>query len=175
VRIAAAAVLVACIAGFFYWWMFRRNFVSTDDAYARADSAQISSRVPATVARVLVENDFAVSAGQPLVELDPADYKVAVDRARAVLDQDEAELRGAEITVPRWTCRPPRRFRLPRPHLKAPRTRSNKAATHWDSSRAAGPPPRPTSSRRNAITGGSKPFKSRRGDRTPIRAGPDNL
>ncbi len=77
-----------------------RNLVSTDDAYARADSAQISSRVPGTVIQVLVDNDYHVDAGQELLELDPSDYKVAVDRAKATLEQDEADLRSAEITVP---------------------------------------------------------------------------
>jgi membrane fusion protein (multidrug efflux system) len=47
-----------------------------------------------------VDNDFAVQAGQPLIELDPADYKVALDRAKAALDADEADLKGAEIMVP---------------------------------------------------------------------------
>lgn len=99
-RIAATVVIVASLAGFAYWWIFKRNLVSTDDAYARADSAQISSRVSGTVLRVLVENDFAVTAGQSLIDLDPNDYKVAVDRARAALEQNEADLRAAEITVP---------------------------------------------------------------------------
>ena len=63
-----------------------RNYATTDDAYARADSAMVSVRVPGTILKVLVDNDFAVQTGQTLIELDPADYKVAVDRAKAALD-----------------------------------------------------------------------------------------
>ncbi len=77
-----------------------RNYVTTDDAYARADSAMVSARVPGTIISVLVDNDFAVQTGMPLVELDPADYRVAVNRAKAALDSDEAELKAAEILVP---------------------------------------------------------------------------
>jgi len=99
-RIAAVVTLVIVCAGFGYWLIFKRNLVSTDDAYARADSAQISSRVPGTISRVLVDNDYHVDAGQTLIELDPSDYKVAVDRAKATLEQDEADLRAAEIAVP---------------------------------------------------------------------------
>jgi membrane fusion protein (multidrug efflux system) len=55
--------------------------------------------VPGTVTRVLVENDSPVEAGQVLVELDPTDYKVAVEKARAVLAEDEAQVQGAEVAV----------------------------------------------------------------------------
>jgi len=99
-RLGAMAVLVIAGAGFVYWYLFLRDMVTTDDAYARADSAQISSRVSGTVTRVLVDNDYAVATGDTLVELDPADYRAAFDRAAAALEQEEADLRAAEITVP---------------------------------------------------------------------------
>ena len=40
------------------------------------------------------------ATGQPLIELDPADYKVAFDKAKAALEGDEADLKAAEIMVP---------------------------------------------------------------------------
>jgi len=100
IKIGAFTVLVLAVVVGTYWWVFMRNYVSTDDAYARADSSIVSVRVPGNILKVLVDNDFAVQTGQPLVELDPADYKVAVDKAKAALDQDEAELKSAEIMVP---------------------------------------------------------------------------
>ena len=100
IRIGIVVLIVLLIAVGLYWWFFIRNYESTDDAYARADSAMISSRVPGTVIKVAVDNDYAVRTGQPLVELDPTDYKVALDKAQASLDQVEAELKGAEILVP---------------------------------------------------------------------------
>ncbi|SPF42003.1 Secretion protein HlyD family protein [Syntrophobacter sp. SbD1] len=100
IKAGGSVLLVLVIAASIYWLVFKRNYVSTDDAYARADSAMVSARVPGTVLKVLVDNDFAVSTGQPLIELDPADYKIAVDKAKAVLDGDEAELKAAETMVP---------------------------------------------------------------------------
>ncbi len=100
IKIGACIVLVLAVLATFYWWVFKRNYVTTDDAYARADSAMVSPRVPGTILRVLVDNDFAVETGQPLLELDPADYKVAVDRAKAALDENEADLKAAEVLVP---------------------------------------------------------------------------
>ena len=100
IKIGAISILVLAVVVLIYWWVFMRNHVSTDDAYARADNAVVSSRVSGNVLTVFVDNDFAVQAGQPLIELDPADYKVAVDKAKAALDADDAELKGAEIMVP---------------------------------------------------------------------------
>jgi len=87
------------LLGTAYWWSFMRNRVSTDNAYVKADSAQLGSRVPGTVDRVFVENDFPVETGQVLLELDPADYGVALEKARAQLAQDEADLLGAEVAI----------------------------------------------------------------------------
>jgi membrane fusion protein (multidrug efflux system) len=100
IKIGACIVLVLAVLTTAYWWVFLRNYVTTDDAYAKADSAMVSARVPGTIIRVLVDNDYAVPTGESLIELDPADYKVAVDRAKAALDSDEAELKAAEILVP---------------------------------------------------------------------------
>jgi len=100
IKIGGLIVLVVALVACIYWWIFKRNYVSTDDAYARADSAMVSARVPGNVVQVFVDNDFAVHTGQPLIQLDPADYKVAVDRAKAALDEDEANLKAAEVMVP---------------------------------------------------------------------------
>jgi membrane fusion protein, multidrug efflux system len=83
-----------------YWFMFQRHRSVTDDAYVMAESARISSRVPGTVLRVLVDNDHPVQAGQVLVELDPRDYRIEVDRARAGLARAEANIHAAELNVP---------------------------------------------------------------------------
>jgi membrane fusion protein (multidrug efflux system) len=100
IKIGVIALLVLTVVAVIYWWVFMRNYVTTDDAYARADNAVVSTRVPGNILTIFVDNDFAVQAGQPLIELDPADYKVALDRAKAALDADEADLKGAEIMVP---------------------------------------------------------------------------
>ncbi len=100
VKIGVAVILILTVAIIIYWWVFVRNYESTDDAYARADNAIVSVRVSGNVLKLFVDNDFAVQVGQPLFDLDPADYEVAVDKAQAALDADEAILKGAEIMVP---------------------------------------------------------------------------
>ncbi|HBZ53828.1 MAG TPA: hypothetical protein DEO88_00350, partial [Syntrophobacteraceae bacterium] len=99
-RAVLGIVLLGVLLGSGYWFVFLRNRAVTDDAYVMADSARISSRVPGTVLRVLVENDRPVQAGQVLVELDPRDYQLEVERARAGLARIEANIRAAELNVP---------------------------------------------------------------------------
>ena len=91
--------VIIAVGGFIYWWLFKYNRVSTDDAYARADSAQVSSRVSGTIQRVLVDNDDFVSAGQTLVDFDPAVYKASVQQAQARLAQAEADVGAKEASI----------------------------------------------------------------------------
>jgi membrane fusion protein (multidrug efflux system) len=93
----ALLVLAGAVAA--YWWFFLRNQVSTEDAYVDADVAQISARVPGTVARVLVDDDDPVTVGQKLVELDSTDYQVAVARAQAALAQAEADIQASRSSL----------------------------------------------------------------------------
>src|ERR1700694_5943359 len=84
-----AGVLVAALGGLLYW-LHARNFEDTDDAEVDANISAVSARVPGTVTRVLAEENQAVKAGDPLVELDDADLQVAVAQARAAVAQAEA-------------------------------------------------------------------------------------
>lgn len=95
----AAIAVIAVILGVAYWFFFKYNHVSTDNAYVMADSAMISSRIPGTIKDVLVENDTAVKAGQALIALDPRDYQLAVDEAQAALSRIEADLKGMGLSV----------------------------------------------------------------------------
>jgi membrane fusion protein (multidrug efflux system) len=82
-----------------YWWFYMRGRVSTDDAYVMAHTASISSRINGNVSEVRVDNDEHVNEGQVLVQLDPRDYQVAVDRAQAVVAKMEADIKSEEMNV----------------------------------------------------------------------------
>jgi membrane fusion protein (multidrug efflux system) len=85
--------------GMAYWWLFLRERVSTDNAYVVADTARVSARVPGRVQRVLAENDQPVEQGQLLLELDPADYRVALEKAEASLARMQADIQAAEALL----------------------------------------------------------------------------
>ena len=66
------------------------NHATTDDAYTTGHLHYISSRVTGTVIDVLVDDNQFVKQGQVLVQLDPRDYQVKVDAARASYIKDKA-------------------------------------------------------------------------------------
>ena len=61
------------------------RYVETDNAYVKADKVPISTEVLGRVAKVFVEENQQVRAGQPLFELDQESFRVAVAKAEAEL------------------------------------------------------------------------------------------
>ena len=99
IRMAAAVLVVAAI-GVGVWLWLTAGRESTDDAQIDARVTQIAARVGGTVKKVAVNDNQLVEAGAMLVELDPRDYQVAVDRARAELADAEASGIAAQNSVP---------------------------------------------------------------------------
>src|ERR1051326_4114912 len=97
--IIAALVIVLLIGGFFIWRYYSVR-ESTDDAQIDGHINPISPRVTGTVLRVLHDDNEVVQAGTLLVELDPKDDQVAVDRARADLANAQANAVAANVGVP---------------------------------------------------------------------------
>ena len=100
--VLAAAVLVLIAAAFFVWHYYSVR-ESTDDAQIDAHIDPISARVTGTVLRVLHDENEVVQAGTVLVELDPRDYQVALDRAKADLANAQASYVAANVGVPLTT------------------------------------------------------------------------
>jgi membrane fusion protein (multidrug efflux system) len=73
---------------------------TTDDAQVDAHLTQMAARVSGTVTKVAVDDNQLVEAGALLVELDPRDYQVAVDKARAELADAEATAVAAQSSIP---------------------------------------------------------------------------
>src|ERR1051326_8992315 len=97
--IVAVIVLLIIGAGIFFWHYYSVR-ESTDDAQIDGHINPISPRVTGTVLRVLHDDNQLVQAGELLVELDPKDYEVAVDRARAELANAQANAVAANVGVP---------------------------------------------------------------------------
>src|SRR5258708_7301453 len=83
VALATRAILVVAVAGTLYYWRYARFIVSTDDAYAQADSTILASRVSGYIAAVQVEDNQHVKAGQILAHIDDRDYRATLDQTRA--------------------------------------------------------------------------------------------
>jgi membrane fusion protein (multidrug efflux system) len=97
--VIAALVILLLIGGFFIWRYYSVR-ESTDDAQIDGHINPISPRITGTVLNVLHDDNEVVQAGTLLVELDPKDYQVAVDRARADLANAQANAVAANVGVP---------------------------------------------------------------------------
>ena len=84
VRLGLAVAVVASSYGIWHL-LVGRNFVSTDNAYVSAESANITPLVSAMVTAVRVRDTQSVKAGDILVELDPANARIALAQAEADL------------------------------------------------------------------------------------------
>jgi membrane fusion protein, multidrug efflux system len=75
-----------------YWWTEGRFFVSTDDAYVRADMSVIAAKVSGYVTEVPVTDNTSVKAGDVLTQIDDRDYKIAVEASQNRLATQDATI-----------------------------------------------------------------------------------
>ena len=94
-----AVLLVLGAAGFLYW-LHARQFEETDDAQIDAHVAPVTTRIDGTVTRVYVDNNQVVKAGDPIADLDPRDFDVALHQAQAAFAQARSMVTSQEPNVP---------------------------------------------------------------------------
>jgi membrane fusion protein, multidrug efflux system len=77
--------LVLLVGG--YWYVTGGQIMSEDDAYVEAEKVGVSTDVSGIVKDVDVKENEHVTAGQVLYRLDPAQFQIALDNAKANLKQ----------------------------------------------------------------------------------------
>jgi membrane fusion protein, multidrug efflux system len=88
------ALLLAFVTG--NWWFTEGRWIeSTDNAYVQGDITVLSPRIDGDIAAVLVTDNQRVRIGDPLVELDPADWRARAMQAEATV----AEARASVATL----------------------------------------------------------------------------
>jgi membrane fusion protein (multidrug efflux system) len=97
----ALLAVVLAVAAVGYWaWSYYSIRETTDDAQIDGHINPISARVGGTVVAVNVDDNQLVHAGDVLVQIDPRDYQVALDRAKADLAQAAAASQAAQTGIP---------------------------------------------------------------------------
>jgi len=97
----AIVVLLIGIGLAAYWYLHGRWYESTDDAYVGGRIVQITAEIPGTIRTIFPQETDSVAAGELLVELDPADARVALDTAVADLASTVRQVRGQFVQVER--------------------------------------------------------------------------
>jgi membrane fusion protein, multidrug efflux system len=89
--IFALLVLAAASYGVHYF-LVGRFFVSTDDAYVRANNTMLGARVAGHIADIIPGDNTLVHKGDVVLRIDDGDYKIAVDAARTRIATQEATI-----------------------------------------------------------------------------------
>jgi membrane fusion protein, multidrug efflux system len=69
-----------------------RFYISTDDAYVRANNTTLGARVSGHVAAILAGDNTLVRAGEVIFRIDDGDYRIAVDAARNKIETQQATI-----------------------------------------------------------------------------------
>ena len=101
-----AALAAAIVAGGYFYWRHGNLYPSTEDAYVEANVVRVASQVTGAITQVHVQDQQHVQAGEPLFEIDPRPFELAVAQAQARLQiakqgmgSDMAAVRAAEAEV----------------------------------------------------------------------------
>ena len=93
VLIGAVLLLALAAAGYgTYYVMVGRFFISTDDAYVRANNTMMGARVTGHITAILPKDNALVHAGDVVFKIDDGDYRIAVDAARTKIATQEATI-----------------------------------------------------------------------------------
>jgi len=93
------AIIVLLVVGLFIY-RYVTSYESTDDAQVDGHVNSISARISGHVVKLNVQDNQFVPAGTVLVEIDPADYQVALERAKADFEDARALAIAAGVDVP---------------------------------------------------------------------------
>jgi membrane fusion protein, multidrug efflux system len=106
--IVASAVVITL-----YVWGIIERHPRTDDATARANVVGIAPRVSGQILKLNVRDNQAVKEGDVLFEIDPEDYKLIVEKAKADLANLDEQIAQAHSTLQRLEPLLPNRFTTP--------------------------------------------------------------
>jgi membrane fusion protein, multidrug efflux system len=85
-RLALIGVPVLAVVGALMFWLQGGRHIATENAFVKADIAQIAGEVPGRIMELRIQDHAVVAAGDVLLRLDPATYQLALAKAEAEVD-----------------------------------------------------------------------------------------
>jgi membrane fusion protein (multidrug efflux system) len=99
-RLILGSLVLICISLFWIWHYFQTH-ISTDNAYVNANSIQIATQVSGPILFLQVKDNQVVKAGEPLFEIDPEPFQVAIEEATAQVSQAKAQYKNTLVNLER--------------------------------------------------------------------------
>jgi membrane fusion protein (multidrug efflux system) len=98
--IGTLLALAAAAYGLHYL-LVGRFYISTDDAYVRANNTMLGARVSGHIAAILPGDNTVVRTGEVIFRIDDGDYRIAVDAARTRIATQQATIDriGRQVTA----------------------------------------------------------------------------
>lgn len=96
-----ALLALAAVSYGIYYVLVGRFYVSTDDAYVRANNTTLGARVAGHVAAILPGDNAVVRTGDVIFKIDDGDYRIAVNSARSRIATQQATIDriGRQVTA----------------------------------------------------------------------------
>jgi membrane fusion protein (multidrug efflux system) len=84
-----------------HYFLVGRFYISTDNAYVRANNTTLGARVSGHVAAILPADNSTVRSGDVVFRIDDGDYRIAVDAARSRIATQQATIDriGRQVTA----------------------------------------------------------------------------
>ena len=98
---AVGGVILAVLIGGGLYLLLAAPAVSTDDATIEGHVIPVSAKISGHVARVLIDDNQVVKAGDVLAEIDPRDFATRLDQARGKVASDRAEAAKTDADLKR--------------------------------------------------------------------------
>ena len=95
----AAIVVVGLLIAGYRFWQYSWTYEETDEAQIDGHMNVVGTRIPGTVLKVNVGENQAVTPGQVLIELDPADYQVTLNKQKAALNQAQVRAEAPVVSI----------------------------------------------------------------------------
>jgi membrane fusion protein, multidrug efflux system len=100
-KIVALIIVASAVVITLYVWGIIERHPRTDDATARANVVGIAPRVSGQIIKLNVQDNQAVRKGDVLFEIDPEDYRLILEKAKADLATLDRQLAQAHSTLQR--------------------------------------------------------------------------
>ena len=98
-RVAAVVVLLLIVFSLLWYFVSDRLTPHTSQARVQAFVIPVASEVAGTVVKVYVKNNDEVQRGQPLFDIDPTNYRIALQRSRSDYETVRRSVNASGLTV----------------------------------------------------------------------------